>query len=256
MPVILQSFSKYVLLLIVCIVSLIPLAAQDNAADPYAEALHRIEEVETTGVTKLDLSSLKLEALPPEIGQLTNLTELDLSGNQLTSLPPEIGKLTELVALFLQGNQLTSLPPEIGKLTKLDLLELSANRLTTLPPEIGKLTMLHRLDLTDNQLTSLPPEIGKLTKLISFTIGNNQLTTLPLEMGELHAFQTILDGNPLTFPPSDVQAQGPGAVLAYLHDYNAMQLRQSLIMIVVVSIAIVGLVFAWRRLQNQKKKFL
>jgi len=30
--------------------------------------------------------------LPPGIGGLTNLTRLDLSSNQLTALPPEIGK--------------------------------------------------------------------------------------------------------------------------------------------------------------------
>ena len=54
----------------------------------------------------LELSSLGLTTLPPEIGQLTALTQLDLCDNQLTSLPPEIGQLTVLTQLDLSDNQL------------------------------------------------------------------------------------------------------------------------------------------------------
>ncbi len=46
-------------------------------------ALKLIEETRRVGATSLDLSRRGLEALPPEIGNLTNLTELDLWGNQL-----------------------------------------------------------------------------------------------------------------------------------------------------------------------------
>ncbi len=59
-------------------------------------ALRRIAEARRTGATTLDLSSLDLTALPPEISQLTALTELDVSNNQLTALPP-VTALTRLI---------------------------------------------------------------------------------------------------------------------------------------------------------------
>jgi internalin A len=56
----------------------------------------------------LDLSRLKLNALPDVIGQLTSLQSLYLFSNQLSNLPPEIGKLTSLQSLELASNQLSS----------------------------------------------------------------------------------------------------------------------------------------------------
>ena len=49
--------------------------------EAYAEALERWE-VPPHKVDELDLSSLGLTRLPPELGQLSKLTELDLSYNQ------------------------------------------------------------------------------------------------------------------------------------------------------------------------------
>lgn len=44
----------------------------------YAEALKRIEACRKSRATSLDLMSLGLSELPPEIGQLTALIELDV----------------------------------------------------------------------------------------------------------------------------------------------------------------------------------
>lgn len=46
--------------------------------------------------TLLDLSSMGLNSLSPEIGVLTNVTELYAYENKLTSLPPQIGNLKQL----------------------------------------------------------------------------------------------------------------------------------------------------------------
>ncbi|KAJ8605827.1 hypothetical protein CTAYLR_000598 [Chrysophaeum taylorii] len=98
--------------------------------------------------------SLRLEALPPEIGQLTALTSLNLIWcSQFTTLPSEIGQLTELTSLNLSRCiQFTTLPSEIGQLTtltKLVLAYLYCEHLMVLPPEIGDLTALTSLDLKD-----------------------------------------------------------------------------------------------------------
>ncbi len=71
------------------------------------EALERIERAARQGSPGLDLSSLDLTALPPEIGRLTKLTMLQVEENQLTALPPEIGRLAQLAVLSVWGNQLT-----------------------------------------------------------------------------------------------------------------------------------------------------
>src|SRR5581483_2377346 len=94
-------------------------------SDPgYAEALRRIEAQcqDERKANELDLISLDLRTLPPEIGQLANLTTLHLYGNQLSTLPPEIGQLANLTTLHLSDHQLSTLPPEIGQLANLTTL--------------------------------------------------------------------------------------------------------------------------------------
>jgi Leucine-rich repeat (LRR) protein len=58
--------------------------------------MRRIEAVRKTDATLLDLSNLKLIALPEAIGRLTALTKLWLKNNQLKALPPQIRQLTAL----------------------------------------------------------------------------------------------------------------------------------------------------------------
>jgi internalin A len=158
-----------------------------------------------TALNELHLQYNQLSALPPEIGQLTALTRLDLNDNQLSALPPEIGQLTALTWLHLDNNQLSALPPEIGQLTALTELNISSNKLSALPPEIGQLTALTRLYLSNNQLSALPPEIGQLTALILLDLGNNQLSVLPPEIGQLTALtELILNINQLSALPPEI----------------------------------------------------
>jgi internalin A len=66
-----------------------------------------------SGAKQLDLSSLNLTTIPPELGALSNLTTLFLSDNQITELPPELGALSNLTTLYLHGNELLGIPNEI-----------------------------------------------------------------------------------------------------------------------------------------------
>ncbi len=142
-------------------------------------------------ITQLDLSGMKLEILPPEIGKFSRLTTLKLSRNQLTALPPEIGTLSLLTILNLDQNKLTTLPHEIGSLSQLTALDLSTNRLTTLPSEINKLSHLKELNLIENRFSTLPSEIGKLTQLTKLYLRFNQLTTFPPEIGNLSQLREL-----------------------------------------------------------------
>jgi hypothetical protein len=245
---------------IVVLLCVMPVWSQYMTPDEaYQEALRRIEAARVSGATELDLSTLGLKELPPEIGQLTALAHLTLYVNQLTSLPPEVGQLENLISLSIRSNQLTSLPPEIVQLKNLMYVDASNNQFKGLPPEIGQLVHLKELDVSRNLLTSLPSEISRLKDLNRLDISNNPLLALPLELGSLSNLYQ-LETPALTFPPPEVTSQGTEATLAYLRDYEAMQARQTLAAIAggVGTIAGVLLAFRWRqrREQGAKKKRL
>jgi len=133
--------------------------------------------------------NIKVNSIPPEIGNLTNLKKFFLSFTKMSgSIPPELGKLTQLTKLDLSNNQLTgSIPNELGKLTNLEFLDLSNNQLTgSIPPEIGNLTNLEFLGLKDNQLTgSIPTEFKKLTNLQILNMDEKVCGSIPSEVKDL-----------------------------------------------------------------------
>jgi len=179
------------------------------------EGLKRIRKAWSADAQTLDLSGLRLTALPAEVGRLTNLQTLYLSDNQLTALPAELGQLTNLELLNLSGNQMTALPAWLGQLTNLQRLELSRNQLTALPTELGQLTNLRELELSGNQLTWLPAELGQLTNLQRLDLSDNQLTALPALLGRLTRLQMLdLRFNRLTVLPAEL---GQLTNLRWLH---------------------------------------
>ncbi len=168
-----------------------------------ARLLRIIRRAKKENATRLDLSRMEIETLPPEIGLLTNLKELCLAWNDLRIIPPEFGDLTGLTILQLWGNQLTTLPPEIGRLNQLRELVSSTNQLEALPPQIGQLTNLETLILHDNRLSSLPSEIGNLQNLRALDLKYNRLKELPPEMGQLSNLEylNVRHNSLAQFPP-------------------------------------------------------
>ena len=219
----------------------------------YAKAEERIENALVIGATTLDLSSLNLTSLPPELGDLSNIVGLYLSKNQLKSLPPELGQLSNLTRLYLDQNQLTSLPPELGQLSKLSRLYLDRNQLTNLPPELGQLLSLRGLYLDQNQLTSLPKELGEINKLTELSLSQNQLTILPPELGQLPRLTRLhLDQNPsLVSPPPEVLDQGLQAILIYLKERQAIDESQWLSKLLIVGEGGVGKTSLLRALKDE-----
>ena len=169
------------------------------------EAADRIERAYQNNSTSLDLSALRLNTLPPVIGQLLQLRRLYLNSNRLTTLPAAIGNLLQLQELYLDSNQLTTLPAAIGNLLQLQKLYLHLNQLTTLPAEIGNLLQLQVLSLSANRLTTLPAAIGQLLRLQRLNLSANRLTTLPAEIGNLLQLQVLnLHSNRLTTLPAEI----------------------------------------------------
>jgi internalin A len=255
------------LLLICCLllgISSLSLA-QDETQSPYEIALERILEAEQSGATELNLKSLGLTELPPEIGNLTNLLTLDLFANQLTSLPSEIGNLTNLQRLLLTKNRLVTLPSEIGNLNKLKTLTLVKNQLINLPPEIGKLVSLRSWVLGENELSTLPPEIGNLSNLCLLSIRFNQVQYLPTEIGQLTKLTDMddgcnldVEGNPLISPPPEVIAQGTPAILDYLNNQAWWYLQRLIISgatgFGLLAVLILGIRWRMRRVRRKSKQ--
>jgi internalin A len=81
------------------------------------EALRRINLATDKKITKLDLSGLELQELPPEIGKCTQLESLDLSGIGLTEIPEILCQLSHLSVLDLSYNQIAAIPDFLAQLS-------------------------------------------------------------------------------------------------------------------------------------------
>ncbi len=131
----------------------------------------------------LDLSNNFLTQLPEGIGNLNNLKELEVGRNKgLTTIPSSIGQLSNLKFLGFYGDNLTSLPDTIGNLSSLEWLQLSGNQLQRLPDTICTMSSLTRLDINDNGLESLPENFGALLNLVTLEIKKNKLKSVPASL--------------------------------------------------------------------------
>ncbi|XP_036377631.1 leucine-rich repeat-containing protein 40 [Megalops cyprinoides] len=135
---------------------------------------------EQTDLTKLLLSSNKLEVLSEDIRLLPALVVLDVHDNQLTTLPASIGELENLQKLNLSHNKLKELPEELWLLKNLRSLQLQQNLLEEIPEGVGQLVDLDDIDLSNNQLTALPDSLGNLRNLVKLNLSHNKLKSLPL----------------------------------------------------------------------------
>uniref|UniRef100_A0A4W4G6V2 Leucine rich repeat containing 40 n=1 Tax=Electrophorus electricus TaxID=8005 RepID=A0A4W4G6V2_ELEEL len=151
---------------------------------------------EQTDLTKLLLSSNKLETLSQDVKLLPALVVLDVScsriclqrtssldciihDNQLRTLPASIGELEQLQKLILSHNKLTELPLEIWKLINL-MLDCSCNHLESVPPVLAQMAFLEQLYLRHNKLRFLP-ELPSCKTLKELHCGNNQIEVLEAE---------------------------------------------------------------------------
>lgn len=115
-----------------------------------------------TALTVLDVSLVKVPALPDGILELRHLRKLNLYDSEVEMLPPELGILSELENINLARTPLEALPDSLCTLKKLKKLYLWGTRIRELPRQIGQLRQLQLLDLTDCRLRTLPESILQL----------------------------------------------------------------------------------------------
>lgn len=142
------------------------------------------------------------------IFQMSTLNFLEVSSVGLADISPQINKLSQLTSLVLRGNSLTAVPTDIGRLVKLKMLDLSWNKLSQLPDEIASLSQLQSLIVSGNQLSALPSDLSALSSLIVVKIDQNNFTSLPeglfneedakVHLAEIHAQKNQISEIPCT----------------------------------------------------------
>src|ERR1035437_5723190 len=79
-------------------------------AEGERQANERIEKVRQEGGSRLNLSGLRLKAVPEAVRELERLEHLLLSVNELYTLSDWVARIPQLKTLDLSGNPLQELP--------------------------------------------------------------------------------------------------------------------------------------------------
>ena len=98
----------------------------DSLCQPY-KTYYSIADAlkDPLNVQKLDLSMLKLTAVPEEISQFENLVCLDLSFNRISTIPASLTKLPKLECLNLMGTRyMSKLPTILTQMPALKVLDI------------------------------------------------------------------------------------------------------------------------------------
>uniref|UniRef100_A0A671RVD0 Leucine-rich repeat-containing protein 40 n=1 Tax=Sinocyclocheilus anshuiensis TaxID=1608454 RepID=A0A671RVD0_9TELE len=140
---------------------------------------------ERTDLTKLLLSSNKLQSLSEDVKLLPSLVVLDIHDNQLSSLPDSIRDLEQRQKLILSHNKLTELPSGLWRLTNLRCLHLQQNLIEQIPQDSGQLVNLDDLDLSNNHLMDIPESLANLKNLVTLNLSCNKLKSLPPAISEM-----------------------------------------------------------------------
>ena len=128
---------------------------------------------------QLDISELKLKAVPSSVFGLKALEHLYLARNQLEAVPDALGAMPALTYLNLDGNRLAAVPASLAGAKALRWLRLNENRLQSLPPELGALTEMRRIYLKRNQLAAVPEVVKAWPLLEDLLLDGNPIETLP-----------------------------------------------------------------------------
>ncbi|WRT63971.1 uncharacterized protein IL334_000898 [Kwoniella shivajii] len=155
---------------------------------------------------KLDLCSLSLDIIPPEVyTTLLGIPSEELSSPPIKSIPSSdipkgslidpnvtpprgLGKDEEKELVF--GSKVKRkeewIEPE-----ELTAFRIAENNLRSIEREIGMFGGLERLDLSRNQLKELPDSVADLLKLTSLDLSSNSFTSLPRPVLVLPSLQVL-----------------------------------------------------------------
>ncbi|MEN5200072.1 NEL-type E3 ubiquitin ligase domain-containing protein [Pseudomonas wadenswilerensis] len=143
---------------------------------------------------QLDLSNLRLGALPTLTADFSHVADVRLSGMNLQSVPSGFLQVfTRLRWLNLSNNRLTMLADALAELQGLTKLELQRNRLVmdqVNSTVLARLTSLKLLNLNENPLGQ-PPAVGTLAQLLNLCLMHTGISTWPAGVFELERLELL-----------------------------------------------------------------
>jgi len=177
--------------------------AYGQLAGSLPHAIHRLGKLRTLQVT-----SQRLVAIPPEIGELKSLDRLVLNDNLIRKLPAELGNLANVTYVDLSQNRLRGgIPATLGGLQKVAWLALDGNFLSgPIPAELGQCKALVRFSAERNQLEGpIPAALADLPQLSQLYLSNNRITEIPAAFGHAAKLTELrLIGNQIVSLPPEL----------------------------------------------------
>ncbi|WP_061206984.1 leucine-rich repeat domain-containing protein [Leptospira santarosai] len=128
------------------------------------------------GLKNIQMYSIGIQELTPEIGQLKSCEYFDLNEVEIEEIPKEIGDMDSMYSLTISKTKLRSLPDTIGKLKNCKRLDIQHNQIEFLPETIGSMERLEELYAGYNKLTDLPESIYQLKKLKEINLWGNSFS--------------------------------------------------------------------------------
>ncbi|MFJ2332872.1 NEL-type E3 ubiquitin ligase domain-containing protein [Pseudomonas helleri] len=173
------------------------------------------------------------------LASFTHLRLLDMSSNRIERLPPAIADMSELMSLELMGNRITLTPEsaaQLANLSHLRALSLAGNPLS-ISPDVSQMLDLHSLDLSNTGISQWPNGLWALPDIEWANLRDNVMTTIPDAVFEPQWTaganrSTTISGNPIDAPTRDrlvaYRTQGHsdfgyGPTIA--HSFNALILN-------------------------------
>ena len=95
-------------------------------------------------------SDLVGQPMPAEVLAIPKLVNLDISGMKMGALPKNIDELNMLQTLIVSGNELNELPASLANIPTLKRVVARNNNLTSIPEGMENLTELKTIDVKGN----------------------------------------------------------------------------------------------------------
>ncbi|KAL3368752.1 hypothetical protein AABB24_009534 [Solanum stoloniferum] len=160
-----------------------PMSESATVLDLTSFQLHDLDSVELPpSLTELDLTTNRLSALDPRIGQLPNLKKLSLRQNLITDAAVEPLSSWQLIShleeLVLRDNQLKKVP-DVVIFKKLLVFDVSFNEISSLSGLSKVSSTLRELYVSKNEVTKME-EIEHFYELQILELGSNRLRIMEL----------------------------------------------------------------------------
>lgn len=185
------------------------------------DSLKGIEKLKKMQVLMLDNN--KFTSVFKDVCHMRKLEILDCSCNNIREVGLDIRFLKNIRELNVSKNRISVLPTDVFQLSTLESLKASQNQISKIP--VFNMNPQHchimsEIDLSSNVINKFPGHLMVITKKLD--LSSNRIKTL--EMNKMKKLEMdsqkelCVDGNPLTFPPSDVCECGLKSMVQFIQE--------------------------------------